>query len=453
MNRSSDLAALSPWAPEVARALVSLDSDIALVIGADGVIRDVVQGGGAILAGPAADWIGQRWIETVTAETRVKIERLLSDVTTTGVARRREVNHPSADGVTIPVAYTAVRLGNDGPVIVVGRDLRAIAAIQQRFVEAQRDLERGYWSARQAEQRYRSLFHVATDAVLVVDALDLKVIDANAAASRLFDHSLEQLVGRDVCVGFERHSRGAVEELLSTARSTGRPAEIRARLVGTVVADTLAATPFRSDNAMHLLVRVREAPGPAALVELGQSLARWVDGAHEGVVITDPSGRVIAANRAFVEYAGAMEEPGLKGRLLADALDAAPGTFDALLRGARLQGLAQASGLRLRRGPVDVSAALLTEGDQECIGFMFGDLRPATPAVAGPGDPLARLGSAPLPELLREARARTEQLLIVAALARCGGDVAAAARLLGISASTLRRRRGRVGAPTADDGP
>lgn len=452
MNRSGDLAALSPLAPEVARALVSLDSDIALVIGADGVIRDVVQGSGSILAGPVSDWVGQRWIETVTADTRTKIERLLADVATTGVARRREVNHPGGDGSTIPVAYTAVRLGDDGPVLAVGRDLRAIAAIQQRFADAQRDLERGYWSVRQAEQRYRALFQVATDAVLVVDALDFRIIDANAAASRLFDHGIEQLVGRDVRIGFEHHSRGAVEELLNTARSTGRPAEIRARLVGTVTAASVSATSFRSDNAMHLLVRVREAPGPAALVELGQSLARWVDGAQEGVVITDPSGRVIAANRAFVDYAGTADEAALKGRLLANALGGDPVSIDALLGRARLQGLARAPGLRLRRGPADVSAALLTEGDQECIGFMFADLRPAAPASAGPDDPLARLGSAPLPELLREARARTEQLLIVAALARCGGDAAAAARLLGISTGALRRRRG-IAAPAADEGP
>ena len=33
----------------------------------------------------------------------------------------------------IPVAYTALRLGKGGPVLAVGRDLRAIAAIQQRF--------------------------------------------------------------------------------------------------------------------------------------------------------------------------------------------------------------------------------------------------------------------------------------------------------------------------------
>ena len=67
----------------------------------------------------------------------------------------------------MPVAYTAIRLGEHGPVLAVGRDMRAIAAIQERFIETQQDMERGYWNARQAESRYRLLFQVATDAVMV----------------------------------------------------------------------------------------------------------------------------------------------------------------------------------------------------------------------------------------------------------------------------------------------
>ena len=63
-------------------------------------------------------------------------------------------------------------LGRDGPVLAVGRDLRAVSAIQQRFIDAQQAMERDYWRQRQAEARYRMLFQVATDGVLVVDAED-----------------------------------------------------------------------------------------------------------------------------------------------------------------------------------------------------------------------------------------------------------------------------------------
>ena len=147
-----------------AEAFVSLASDIALVLDASGVVLNVAQGGAAPLAPAAHEWIGRAWVDTVTGDTRAKVHALLKDMASTGIARRREVNHPSATGVDIPVAYTAMQLGEHGPVLVVGRDLRAVAAIQQRFVDAQREMERGYWRTRQSESRYRLLFQVANDA-------------------------------------------------------------------------------------------------------------------------------------------------------------------------------------------------------------------------------------------------------------------------------------------------
>ncbi|TXC66370.1 hypothetical protein FSC37_12435 [Piscinibacter aquaticus] len=145
---TDDLGALAPWAQELAQTFVSLSSDIALVLDESGVIRSVAQSGAQPMAPAAAEWVGRPWADTVATPMRRKVEALLNDVTSTGLARRREISHSGAGGADIPVAYTAIRLGRDGPVIAVGRDLRAIAAIQQRFLDAQQDLERGYWKAR-----------------------------------------------------------------------------------------------------------------------------------------------------------------------------------------------------------------------------------------------------------------------------------------------------------------
>ena len=212
---------MSDWAPQLAEAFVSLASDIALVLDDNGVVLNVAQGGASPLAPSAQEWVGRSWADTVTGETRGKINLLLKDVVSTGFARRREVNHPSAAGADIPVAYTAMRLGAQGRVLVVGRDLRAVAAIQQRFVDVQREMERGYWRTRQSEARYRLLFQVANDAVFVVDAETLNILEANDAAAQLFDMPVPQLQGRPVTFGFEKRSRGAVEELLFTSRRLG----------------------------------------------------------------------------------------------------------------------------------------------------------------------------------------------------------------------------------------
>ena len=168
-DSSVDLGALSGCAAGLARAFVSLSSDIALVIDDAGIVTAVAQNEQAPMNPAAQSWVGQPWAQTVTGDTRSKIESMLADACAGGVGRRREVNHAGDTGDDLPVAYTALRLGEHGPVLAVGRDLRSMAAIQQRFLDTQQALERSYWRARHDEVRYRLLYQVATDAVATVD--------------------------------------------------------------------------------------------------------------------------------------------------------------------------------------------------------------------------------------------------------------------------------------------
>lgn len=451
-----DLSALAAWAPELARAFVSLSSDIALVLDDDGIIRVVAQGNGAPLSSAAQEWVGRSWADTATGDTRVKIEQLLNEVNTKGLARKREVNHPSEKGGNLAVAYTAIRLGENGPLLAVGRDMGTIAAIQQRFLDAQQEMERGYWRVRQSEARYRLLFQVATDAVLLVDSESLTILEANQAASQLFDMTTEQLVGRPTTFGFERHSRRAVDELLVTARESHQPAEIRARLAGKISTTSVAATPFRSDDAMRLLVRIRAMDMPGIATELSTTLARLVDGASDGVVVTDSGGRILIANPTFLKLVHMNTESAVKGRSLTDWLGLPDDQLARLLAQVRRQGITQRVASRLLATnaqvvQVDFSAALLTEGDQECIGFtihpveressepdhLTGDLRTAVTQLAG------YMGSEPLPDILRRATILLERHFIHMAMERSHQDPEAAARLLGIDPE-------RLGLPTQD---
>ena len=336
-TKSPDLSALSPWAPELAQTFVSLASDIALVLDDTGVIRSVAHGGASPLEPTAHAWVGRPWVETVTTETRAKIGLLLEEVTATGLARRREINHPSERGGNVAVAYTAIRLGNNGPLLAVGRDLGAIAAIQQRYLEAQQELERGYWRARQAEARYRLLFQVATDAVLLVDGATMQVLEANQSATQLFDLPAQQIIGRQASFGFERHSRLAIDELLLAARASGQPAEIRARLLGKVTAISVAATPFRADNELRVLLRLRGLDLPGSSVELNATLARLVDSTSDGVVVTDSRARILVANPAFLKLARVRTEMEVKGRLLMDWVGVTDQQFTQLLSEIRSQ--------------------------------------------------------------------------------------------------------------------
>lgn len=456
-----EFGALADLAPALARMVAAVASDIALVIDEQGVIRNVAEGPAAMGA-DTTTWVGRRFEDVASNDTRTKVKLLLEEAQVKGLTRRREINHPSDAGAAVPVAWTAVRLGHTGPVVAVGRDLRAVSAIQQRLVAAQQDLERDYWRRRQTEQRHRRLFRVAHDAVLVLDAQALRLRDSNDVAAELFG-SDATVVGLapwpDV---LPAAARAAVAELLHAARSSDRAAEIRVRAGRDEMPLDISATPLRIGEQLDLLVRARLAGLEDQHAEAG-SLASRVDAAVEAVVITDSVGRIELANQTFARLVAHSDESALRGLSLSALVGDDDGRWMALLARAKQAGISQARQLELRHGAVrqsaQVQASLLTDGEQLAVGLSLRvDVEAAgsdrskaqrLPAAQGASRVMqqaaAGLGHAPLGELLANALSELERDLIELALARAGGHRGAAALLLGLSAEDLGVRLRRLG--------
>ena len=449
-NATSFSESLSEWAPELARTMVSLGGDIALVIDDRGVVQRVDQRTSTPLACDAHTWIGHHWTDTVTSESKGKVERLMAEASTTCASRKREVNHPATNGATIPVAYTAMRLGTRGPILAVGRDLGISAALQQKFMGAQKEMERNYAQARQAEARYRLLFQVATDAVIVVDGGTLTIIEANQSASELFDLTLGQVVGQNAAFGFERHSRDTVTAAMVSALKSGKSTETRAQLLGRMSSTSVTATPFRVVDSQQLLVRIRTTEQLGSSANLGATLARLVDSASDGVAVTDVDGGVLVANPAFLKLVQASTEASVRGRPLSDWLSLPNEPFaDLLARVGRegmmgyvpLQVLSQDAIVK----PVEVAATLLSEIDPPCIGFSIrlvpgpgGDISVAVEPMQAAVQVLCdQVGSAALPELMRRASEVLQRNFIRMAMERAGADLNKAANMLGINRQQL----------------
>jgi transcriptional regulator PpsR len=454
-DKPADLSALSVRAHELAQVFVSLSSDVALVIDASGTVISVAQNPGTPVAEVSGGWLGKRWVETVTDETRLKIERLLLDVSTTGMGRRREVNHAGGVHGDVPVSYTALRLGENGPVLAVGRDLRTVSAIQQRFLSTQQEVERSYWRTRQAESRHRLLLHVATDAVVSIDTDSRCIVEGNPAASVLLGGGSSALAGRVLEHQFDANSRPVVRELINRARSSGRSAESSVRLAGTHISVRLQALPLPAANN-RLLLRARTSESLLHdAFPLETALVRMVEGTRDGVVLTDVQGRVLSANRAFVRMVQAHDEDELLGRPLGDWLGRVAGDAPGLTKAAHERGICQDVRLGLRRsgrGPLEVelTATLLVEGDQEGLGFV---IRPwqaedtsAPAAELAEAAEVARaiqtlssgLGTTALADLVRSADRLMRKHFVQRAL-KIGETDAAAAMLLDVSTAQLAR--------------
>jgi transcriptional regulator PpsR len=455
---------------EAAATLIAAAADVALIVDGDGVIRDVAFGAEELSLDEHGHWLGQPWVETVTVESRPKVMELLRDAALKATPRWRQVNHPSSRGADVPILYSAVQVGQEGRVVAVGRDLRAIAALQQRLMDAQQSMERDYSRLRRAETRYRVLFQIASEAVLIVDAATMRVVEANPAAGELLGASTRRVVGRTFPDGFDADGTESVQALLAAVRTAGRADDIRVRSADGHHELQVSASLFRQESAAHFLVRlapVRPDAG-AALPKTKSKLLEVVESSPDGFVVTGQDGRILTANRAFLDLAQLASEEQARGESL-DRWLGRPGVdISVLITNLRQHGSVRlfATTLRGELGPaaeVEISAVSVLNSEHPCFGFAIRNVGRRLGADARTGRELPRsveqltdlVGRVSLKDLVRETTDVIERLCIEAALELTGDNRASAAEMLGLSRQSLYVKLRRYGlgdfAPESED--
>ena len=63
--------------PHPPAELIAAAADITLILDSDGIIRDAAFSGELLNDDECGQWIGRPWIDTVTSESRPKIEEIL----------------------------------------------------------------------------------------------------------------------------------------------------------------------------------------------------------------------------------------------------------------------------------------------------------------------------------------------------------------------------------------
>ncbi|CAA2144965.1 MULTISPECIES: transcriptional regulator PpsR [Methylobacterium] len=449
---------LGPLDAEAAGLLVAAATDLALIVDADGVIRDAAFGNADFTDEGCETWLGQLWVDTVTVESRPKIAALLRDAAPGAVTRWRQVNHPSATGIDLPVRYSAMRLETGGPVIVIGRNLRAMAALQRKLAETQQALERDYLRLRGAETRYRLLFQLAGEPVLVVDAATRRVTEVNPAAARLIGRVEKRIIGQDVVDLFDAGSTRELESLFAGLRVTGQAGDLVARLGNGRGETRVAASLFRQENATSALLRLSAEPTDAAPPSrTGASALDVIQSLPEGFVVTDPQRRILAANAAFLDLVQLATEEQVRGEPLDRWLGREETEAAALFSTLGHHGSVRhyATSLRGEYGSVEeveVAAVSVPGGGQPCLGFTIRSTPRRTAAAPG-GRELPRsveqmtelVGRVSMKNLVRESTDLIERLCIEAALRITRDNRASAAEMLGLSRQGLYAKLRRYG--------
>ena len=462
---SPDPAELSKLPPDSAATLLTMTGDVTLVLDSAGVVQKLAFGSGDVAIEDSERWLGRHWADTVTAESRVKVEQMLREVAAAGASRRRQVNHPAAGGPDVPVSYTAVRLGEHGDIVAVGRDLRIVSSLQLRLVETQQAMERDYWRMRHVETRYRLLFQFSSDAILVVDAATLRILDTNAAAAELLGMPSDKLIGKTFPIGLAGAGERAVNDLLATARATGR-ADGAVRVAGVSGDVALSASCFRQDAATLFLLRFAPQAGVQrdAVSRPSAQLLELIETAPDAVAVTDLDGVLQSANRAFLDLAQLTSATQAVGRSISDWVGRPGADLGVFVTTLRKHGAVRlvSTGARGEHGltsEVEVSATWIPHGQAPCIGFIIRDVgRRVASGPQGARD-LTRaveqltglVGRMAMRDLIRDTTDLVERHFIDAALELTDHNRTAAAEVLGLSRQSLYVKLRRHGLLAPDE--
>src|SRR4051794_2261129 len=96
-------------------SLLTVAADVVLALDRGGTVRDAAFGSDELAAEWQAGWLGRPWIETVTVESRPKVETLLREAGAGGPPPGRAVDHPLPRGPDPPILYAALAPRPPGP--------------------------------------------------------------------------------------------------------------------------------------------------------------------------------------------------------------------------------------------------------------------------------------------------------------------------------------------------
>ncbi|MEN2787898.1 transcriptional regulator PpsR [Sphingomonas qilianensis] len=440
-----------------AAALLAAVGDVSFILSADGTVLDVAVSQGDLANHGFAEWIGEPWIETMTIESRPKVAEMLAGANATEAPRWRQVNHAAAGG-DVPVRYLVLALGEADRLIAIGRDMRGAAAVQQRLLQTQQSLERDYIRLRQAETRYRLLFDMTSDAMLIVDADTRRIREANPAAHRLLDSVEGDLVGAGIGTIVQQQDRDDLVAYLGAAEAADDVAPITVRLGARGAEAKITTRLFRQARQPLLIVRLEPAEAVAPGHRYDATLTDVIERMPDSFVLVDRDLVVLTANAAFVELTEMPSIERVTGARLGLWLGRPGIDLELIVAQLREHGSVRNVATILRgtagaQAEIEVSGVVAPMNGGDCYGFTLRHvgrrLRP-TPLVLNDAprsvEQLTELvGRMSLKEIVRESTDLIERLCIEAALTYTSDNRASAAEVLGVSRQSLYSKLHRHG--------
>jgi transcriptional regulator PpsR len=267
-----------------------------------------------------------------------------------------------------------------------------------------------------------------------------------------------KMVGRSFPKGFTDASEDAIEFLFNQVKAMGHAEDIVVRTLVNEATFNFGATLLKREDGVFFLVRISphktgdQPPANRALMDVVQR-------SPDALVVTDPEGRILTANTAFLELCQLGSEQLAQQQPLDRWIGRAGVDVEMLRKNLLQRNQVKQFTTTLKpefEEPIDVelSAVAALDAEVPCLGFVIRqNIRRAPVTAPDPDQPFARslqdmtdlIGRVPLRDLVRETSDIIERLCIEAALRATNDNRASAAELLGLSRQSLYVKLRRYG--------
>ena len=451
----------------------TVQPDITLLLDMEGVIREATLSA-AMSAESVDGWLGRPWVEIAGEVGGDKVRRMVDDARVTGISAFRQINQRFPSGQEIPMEFTTVLLGGRAGMLAIGKNLQAVAELQSRLIAAQQTMERDYWKLREIETRYRLVFDASDEAVVIVSAANLRIVEANRAAIEALNSSRrrnEDLAGRELLHDVAAEDREAVREMLARVRERGKALSILVHLGAEAKPWMLRGSLITAEPGHIFLLQFTAAAKAPVARESGEhsTLEDLIDHLPDGFVALDQAGIIRHANQAFLDLVQVGSKSSAIGESLGRWLWQPGADLNALLANVQKHKTVRLFTTTVRGElgtdtEIEISAGNAEGGEPNHIGVLLRDVARRLPS-RGEGDLLRaalgsiseQIGKSSLRKLVQNTVGIVEQHYVKQALELAGGNRTATAELLGLSRQSLYAKLNRYGlddkGPDAEETP
>jgi transcriptional regulator PpsR len=476
------LSSLLNDAPELSLLrLISAAADFCVVLNKVGVVQ-LAQANSAYLRKELKlygfdQWLGKACEDLVTIESRAKVLAMQRDCAlqankahaATEEVTWRQINFPRTDsaGPDLPVDIALVSLGSNGNIVMLARDLRANALLQQQMVDTQQTMERDYLKLRFMESRYRAVLQTSTHGIALVEAGTLKVHDANELAYEYLGETGKRRGAKLFSDYFDAESRQQLNAWLnkmSSARAAQPYLELSVKQLSAPV--RIHASLLRQADGVFYLIWISQASEISSPVQAADTpnFSAVFDLMPDGMLVMDPDGRILRANAAFASMAQLVDGVNAVGERISRWFVRSELDFNLIANALKQhQSFKQISTeLKGEFGSstlVEISGVAVRNNNVNLYGLCIRDVSRRSVSEDASVKVMPRsvselkelVGRVSLKDIVGETTDVIEQLCIEAALELTGDNRAAASEMLGLSRQSLYVKLRRFGVDTSGE--